>query len=145
MLSQHRADKGAVATESAENGYVPESHLIRLLEDIGFELVAKSEINANPKDIKDYPEGVWTLPPSLRLKEKRQGKVSGDWGKRSYDIEVCQTYHRPSPPEHIMLHAFFLRCYCCAEECALPYLSNQLPSSSDYILHIHITQNDRNN
>jgi predicted methyltransferase len=37
-------------------------------------LVAKSEINANPKDLKDYPKGVWTLPPNLRLKETDKEK-----------------------------------------------------------------------
>ena len=37
-------------------------------------MVAKSEINANPKDLKDYPKGVWTLPPNLRLKETDKEK-----------------------------------------------------------------------
>jgi predicted methyltransferase len=32
-------------------------------------LVASSEINANTKDTKDHPKGVWTLPPNLRLKD----------------------------------------------------------------------------
>ena len=36
--------------------------------------MAKSEINANPKDTKDHPRGVWTLPPSLRLKEVDRDK-----------------------------------------------------------------------
>ena len=40
----------------------------------GFELVSRAEINANPKDLKDYPKGVWTLPPSLRLKEENKDK-----------------------------------------------------------------------
>lgn len=66
---QHRANKGSDAMESSQKGYVPESYLIKLAESMGFELVAKSEINANPKDNKDHPEGVWTLPPSYRLKE----------------------------------------------------------------------------
>ena len=67
---QHRAEPGSNAKETAERGYVPESYLIGLLEGMGFELVKKSEINANPKDTKDYPEGVWTLPPSYRLGEQ---------------------------------------------------------------------------
>jgi predicted methyltransferase len=49
-----------------ETGYVPESLVIRVAEAAGFKLVAKSEINANPNDAKDYPKGVWTLPPTLR-------------------------------------------------------------------------------
>jgi predicted methyltransferase len=40
----------------------------------GFELVGASEINANPRDTKDYPEGVWTLPPSLALGAKDRAK-----------------------------------------------------------------------
>ena len=43
---------------------------IELAEKAGFVLNGSSEINANPQDIKDYPEGVWTLPPTLRLKEQ---------------------------------------------------------------------------
>ena len=66
---QHRAKEGGDAKETAQKGYVPESYLIRLVENSGFKLVDTSEINANPKDTKDHPEGVWTLPPSYRLKE----------------------------------------------------------------------------
>ncbi len=66
---QHRANPGSDSLETAKKGYVTETYLIKLLEDIGFELVGKSEINANPLDSKDYPEGVWTLPPSLRAND----------------------------------------------------------------------------
>ena len=45
-----------------------------MLEKHGFKLVSRSEINANPKDTKNHPKGVWTLPPSLRLKEKNKDK-----------------------------------------------------------------------
>ncbi len=73
---QHRAEAGSDAKETAERGYVPESYLIRLLEDTGFELVDKSEINANPKDTKDHPEGVWTLPPTYRLGDEDREKYA---------------------------------------------------------------------
>ena len=42
---------------------------VKYAEAAGFELVAASEINANPQDTKNYPEGVWTLPPTSRLKD----------------------------------------------------------------------------
>ena len=58
----------------AVSGYVTEDYMIALARKAGFEFLAKSEINANPKDTKDYPEGVWTLPPALRLKEKDKEK-----------------------------------------------------------------------
>ena len=71
---QHRADKKGNVEETAKNGYVPENYLINLAEEVGFELIEKSEINANPKDEKKYPKGVWTLPPTLRLGETDKKK-----------------------------------------------------------------------
>ena len=73
---QHRAEPGSNAGETAERGYVPERYLIGLLEGLGFELVKQSEVNANPKDTRDYPEGVWTLPPTYRLGEKDRAKYT---------------------------------------------------------------------
>ncbi len=73
---QHRADKGGDAKVTAEKGYVPESYLINLVEDAGFELVKKSDINANLADSKDYPEGVWSLPPTYREKDKDRDRYS---------------------------------------------------------------------
>jgi len=77
---QHRAAKDADPKASAEKGYIPESYLIRLVENTGFELMGASEINANPKDTRDHPEGVWTLPPSYRLKDvdKEKYKAIGE-------------------------------------------------------------------
>jgi len=73
---QHRAIKGSDPKTSAENGYVPKSYLIDLIEDKGFEMVKNSEVNANPKDTKDYPEGVWSLPPTYEEKEKDKAKYT---------------------------------------------------------------------
>jgi predicted methyltransferase len=55
-------------------GYVREDYAIRLIEKAGFKLAAKSDVNANPKDTKDYTEGVWTLPPTYRLGDKDRAK-----------------------------------------------------------------------
>src|SRR6202044_2474215 len=46
-------------------GYLPEAWVIAKFEAAGFALAGKSEINANPRDTKDYPNGVWSLPPSF--------------------------------------------------------------------------------
>lgn len=54
------------------SGYVRESRVIALAKNAGFRLVGKSEINANPKDFKNHPKGVWTLPPTLRLGDERK-------------------------------------------------------------------------
>ncbi len=62
---QHRAPEGGDAKAWAEKGYLPESVVIEAATKVGFVLDAKSEINANPKDTRDYPEGVWSLPPTL--------------------------------------------------------------------------------
>jgi predicted methyltransferase len=67
-IVQHRANPDAVAEDSSKRGYLPEQWVIQRIEAAGFKLVAKSEINRNTKDTKDYPEGVWALPPTYRLK-----------------------------------------------------------------------------
>ncbi|MGF1464892.1 MAG: class I SAM-dependent methyltransferase [Sandaracinaceae bacterium] len=64
---QHRAEDGADPSETAPQGYVPESHVIQLAEEAGFVLDERSDLNRNPADTHEHPEGVWTLPPSLRL------------------------------------------------------------------------------
>jgi len=60
-IEQHRAPASQAA--SVYNGYVTEQSVIDAATKAGFKLVARSEINANPKDTKDHPFGVWTLPP----------------------------------------------------------------------------------
>jgi predicted methyltransferase len=67
---QHRAAAGTQGEATAESGYLAEEWLIAKISAAGFELVEKSEINANPKDTKDYPRGVWTLPPNSREGDK---------------------------------------------------------------------------
>lgn len=59
---EHRA-KGDVPADD-KSGYVGQAQVIALAEAAGFRLESKSEINANPRDTKDYPKGVWTLPPT---------------------------------------------------------------------------------
>jgi predicted methyltransferase len=64
---EHRGNPAKPQDPQARTGYVNEQYAIDLIEAQGFKLVAKSEINANPKDTKDYEQGVWTLPPVYRL------------------------------------------------------------------------------
>lgn len=66
---EHRATTKDKQDPRAESGYVREDYVVELAKKAGFEFVAKSEINANPKDDTSHPKGVWTLPPSLRLKD----------------------------------------------------------------------------
>lgn len=71
---QHRAPVGGDADEWAKKGYVPEARVIQAAEKAGFVLDGKSEVNANPKDLKDHEEGVWRLPPTLGLGDKDREK-----------------------------------------------------------------------
>jgi predicted methyltransferase len=69
-IEAHRGRSDKPQDPKAESGYVREDYAIELAKKAGFELVAKSEINANPKDTKDWVDGVWTLPPTLSQKDK---------------------------------------------------------------------------
>lgn len=66
---EHRGNPAVPQDPKAASGYVNEDYVIKLAEGAGFQLVGRAEINANPKDTKDYSQGVWTLPPTLRLKD----------------------------------------------------------------------------
>ncbi|MCH9027124.1 MAG: amidohydrolase family protein [Proteobacteria bacterium] len=70
----HRADPGNEQDPKVVSGYVRQDYVIKLAESAGFEFVESGEINANPNDSRDHPEGVWTLPPSLRLKDVDRDK-----------------------------------------------------------------------
>jgi len=73
-IEQHRAQPSAYGKEDPASGYVTERYVIEQAQKAGFRLAAKSEINANPKDTKDHPFGVWTLPPNLRSTPYGSGK-----------------------------------------------------------------------
>jgi predicted methyltransferase len=71
---EHRANPDEFPDPQTLSGYVHEEQVIEMAEDAGFKFLEKSEINANPADTRDHPEGVWTLPPGLRLKDKDRKK-----------------------------------------------------------------------
>ena len=73
-IVEHRGPKGMTRAQSAKTGYLDQDGVIAAVEAAGFKFVEASEINANAKDTKDYKEGVWTLPPTLRLKDKDSAK-----------------------------------------------------------------------
>jgi predicted methyltransferase len=63
-VEDHRALDGADPKKG--DGYISEAWVVGEAQKAGFRLAARSEINANPKDTKDHPFGVWTLPPTRR-------------------------------------------------------------------------------
>jgi predicted methyltransferase len=71
---EHRNAALKAQDSKASSGYVSEDYIIELARKSGFEFLAKSEINANEKDSKDYPAGVWTLPPTLKLNDENRQK-----------------------------------------------------------------------
>ena len=70
----HRGRTDLSQDAQMKTGYVRQDVAIALVERAGFELLGASEVNANPRDTKDHPEGVWTLPPTYRLKDKDRAK-----------------------------------------------------------------------
>ena len=70
----HRAADGASLEAVKHSGYLPTAYVVKLATEAGFTLDESSEINANPKDTRDYPKGVWTLPPTLTLGEQDRAK-----------------------------------------------------------------------
>lgn len=63
----NRGSPSAPQDPRAQDGYIRQDYAIRLIEAAGFRLVATSEVNANPRDTRHYPAGVWTLPPTYRM------------------------------------------------------------------------------
>jgi predicted methyltransferase len=80
---EHRLPETAVQDPKGSSGYVQESYMKDLAKQAGFEFIASSEINANPKDTADHPFGVWTLPPRSRL--PKEGSVeAADFDAEAY-------------------------------------------------------------
>ncbi|MEN9314308.1 MAG: hypothetical protein RIS35_701 [Pseudomonadota bacterium] len=72
----HRGRSDLPQQAQMKSGYVREDFAIALIERAGFRLSARSEVNANPRDTRDHPEGVWTLPPSWRLGDRERAKYA---------------------------------------------------------------------
>lgn len=77
----HRLPAHRPLSDQDQSGYLREDFVIGVAQRAGFQLVAKSEINANLKDHADHPEGVWNLPPSLR----------GDAARRDHYLAIGES------------------------------------------------------
>ena len=76
-IVEHRLPESAVQNPKGSSGYVQESYMKDLAIRAGFEFVASSEVNANPRDTADHPFGVWTLPPRSRLPKEGSDEAKG--------------------------------------------------------------------
>ena len=75
-LEEHRGRTDEPQDPLAKSGYVRQDVVIAMAEQAGFRLFGTSEVNANPRDTKDYPAGVWALPPTYRLKDVDRAKYA---------------------------------------------------------------------
>lgn len=75
-IEDHRLPEAASDERERKSGYIKVSTVRRLAEQAGFKYVGASEVNANPKDTADWPNGVWTLPPTYRLKDVDRAKYA---------------------------------------------------------------------
>jgi predicted methyltransferase len=73
-VTDHRAPEGWSREKQVGSGYVTESFVIAGAQKAGFRLAGTSELKANPRDTKDYPKGVWALPPALAYGDQDRAK-----------------------------------------------------------------------
>ncbi|HZU85571.1 MAG TPA: methyltransferase domain-containing protein [Polyangiaceae bacterium] len=97
-IEEHRAKPDADPAASAKKGYVPEKFVVDRAEAAGLKLAGKSEINANPKDTKDYPEGVWSLPPTYRLGDKDRDKYAAIGESDRMTLKFVKPAAKAPPP-----------------------------------------------
>jgi predicted methyltransferase len=90
---EHRGNPAVPQDPKAKSGYVNEDYAIRLIEEQGFRLVAKSAVNDNPKDTKDYEQGVWTLPPTYRLGAKDHDKYAAIGESDRFTLRFVKPKH----------------------------------------------------
>lgn len=92
-VEEHRGRTDQPQDPEAKSGYVRQDYTIALAERVGFKFAGSSEVNANPKDTKDYLEGVWTLPPVFRLGAVDRAKYESIGESDRFVLR----FHKPGP------------------------------------------------
>ena len=92
-IDEHRGRNDQPQDPKANSGYVRQDYTIDLAKKAGFEYVGASEINANPKDTKDYKQGVWTLPPTLIEGDKDRAKYQAIGESDRYLLKFKKPKH----------------------------------------------------
>jgi predicted methyltransferase len=100
-IEEHRADPGGVQDVLAASGYVQEAYVKQLAQEAGFQFDGASEVNANPRDTRDHPFGVWTLPPT-RLTAPRGEAADPDYDRSAFDAvgesdRMTLRFRKPGP------------------------------------------------
>lgn len=75
-VKDHRGRTDQPQDPAAKSGYIRQDYAIEMIEKAGFKFAGSSEVVANPKDTKDYPVGVWALPPTYRMKDQDREKLA---------------------------------------------------------------------
>jgi predicted methyltransferase len=107
---EHRANNDQAQDPEAQSGYVREDFVVSLAEKAGFQLAGKSEINANTKDTKNHPKGVWTLPPTFALGDQNRAKYEAIGESDRMTLKFVKPLLMPqsaveSPPEGVIIGA----------------------------------------
>jgi predicted methyltransferase len=97
-IKDHRADPALPVDPKGSSGYVNQQYAIDLAVQAGFELIGTSEINANPKDTRDWEQGVWTLPPVLRLGDKDRDKYLAIGESDRFTLRFRKPLTAPAAP-----------------------------------------------
>jgi predicted methyltransferase len=92
-IEDHRGSNDRPQDPKAESGYLRQDFTIALAKKAGFELVSSSEMNANPKDTKDWVDGVWTLPPTLSQGDKDRARYVAIGEADNYVLKVRKPAH----------------------------------------------------
>lgn len=87
----HRGRNDQTQQAQMKSGYVRTDYAVAIIEKAGFRLAGSSEVNANPKDTKDHPEGVWTLPPSYRLKDVDRARYQAIGESDRFTLKFTKT------------------------------------------------------
>ena len=90
---EHRGNPAVPQDPQAKSGYVNEDYAVKMIEAQGFRLVASSQVNANPRDTKDYEQGVWTLPPTYRLGAKDHDKYAAIGESDRFTLKFVKPKH----------------------------------------------------
>jgi predicted methyltransferase len=75
-VEEHRSNDPQFIPKNPRVGYVGEQYAIELIQSAGFRLVGQSNVNRNPKDTKDYPDNVWSLPPTYAEGDKDRARYA---------------------------------------------------------------------
>ncbi len=92
-IEEHRGRNDKPQDPKAKDGYVRQDYTVAMARKAGFVLVGSSEINANPKDTKDWVDGVWTLPPTLSQKDKDRDRYLAVGEADNYVLKFQKPKH----------------------------------------------------